>query len=265
MRDYPVMIAQINHVEPAPRRVRGLLAGETIFDTTRALYVWEKPYYPYYYIPLADVGPQLVSEDATRRTSRGLTEIFGLKAGDVHRPHAARVVRESPIDQLSGTVRFEWNSLDAWLEEDEEVFVHPRNPYVRVDALRSTRTVRVELEGVVLGESSSPIMVFETGLPTRYYLNRTEIDFEHLIPTATVTECPYKGMTSGWWSVRIGGVVHPDLAWSYDFPTRQLLPIAGLVAFYNERVDLFVERGVNSSDLKPISSRQQGGRRTESQ
>jgi uncharacterized protein (DUF427 family) len=241
MRDYPVMIAQINHVEPAPRRVRGLLAGETIFDTTRALYVWEKPYYPYYYIPLADVGPQLVSEAAIRRTSRGLTEIFGLKVGDVHRPRAAKVVRESPIDQLAGTVRFEWNGLDAWLEEDEEVFVHPRNPYVRVDALRSTRTVRVELEGVVLGESSSPIMVFETGLPTRYYLNRTEVDFEHLIPTTTVTECPYKGTTSGWWSVRIGDVVHPDLAWSYDFPTRQLLPIAGLVAFYNERVDLFVE------------------------
>ena len=93
----------------------------------------------------------------------------------------------------------------------------------------------------MLGESSSPIMVFETGLPTRYYLNRTEVDFEHLVPTATVTECPYKGTTSGWWSVRIGDVVHPDLAWSYDFPTRQLLPIAGLVAFYNERVDLFVE------------------------
>jgi len=151
------------------------------------------------------------------------------------------VGRESPIEQLSGTVRFEWSALDAWLEEDEQVFLHPRNPYVRVDALRSTRSVRVELEGVVLGESSSPVMVFETGLPTRYYLNRTEIDFDHLIPTDSVTICPYKGLTGGWWSVRVGDVVHPDLAWSYDFPTRELLPIAGLVAFYNEKVDLFVD------------------------
>jgi uncharacterized protein (DUF427 family) len=84
-------------------------------------------------------------------------------------------------------------------------------------------------------------MVFETGLPTRYYLNRTQIDFEHLIPSATVTECPYKGTTSGYWSIQIGEQVHRDLAWAYDFPTRQLLPIAGLVAFYNEQVDITLD------------------------
>jgi uncharacterized protein (DUF427 family) len=164
-----------------------------------------------------------------------------LRVGDIHRPHAARVLRDSPLDGLSGTVRFEWAAVDAWFEEDERVLVHPRNPYVRVDALRSTRTVRVELEGTMLGESSSPIMVFETGLPTRYYLNRSELDFTHLIPTDTVTECPYKGTTSGYWSIDVGGTVHPDLAWTYDFPTRQLLPIAGLIAFYNERVDIFLD------------------------
>jgi uncharacterized protein (DUF427 family) len=138
-------------------------------------------------------------------------------------------------------VRFEWAALDAWFEEDERVFVHPRSPYVRVDALRSTRTVRVELDGAVLGQSSSPIMVFETGLPTRYYLNRSEINFDHLVATDTVTECPYKGTTGGYWSARVGAEVHADIAWSYDFPTRQLLPIAGLVAFYNERVDIIVD------------------------
>ena len=135
-------------------------------------------------------------------------------------------------------MRFDWAALDTWLEEDEQVFVHPRNPYVRVDALRSTRNVRVELDGVLLGESASPIMVFETGLPTRYSINKTEIHFEHLLPTDTVTECPYKGTTSGYWSVRVGDVIYPDLAWSYEFPTRQLLPIAGLIAFYNEKVDI---------------------------
>ena len=211
MRDYPAMIAEINRVEPAPRRVRGLLAGTTIFDTTQALYVWEKPMYPQYYVPLDDVGPQLVSEGKSRRGSRGLVEIHGLRVGEMHRPHAAKVVRDSPISQLTETVRFEWDALDAWFEEDEQVFIHPRNPYVRVDALRSTRSIRVELEGVVLAESSSPIMVFETGLPTRYYLDRTEVDFGHLVPTDTVTGCPYKGTTSGYWSVRVGDVARSRL------------------------------------------------------
>ena len=101
--------------------------------------------------------------------------------------------------------------------------------------------MRIELDGVVLAESRSPVMVFETGLPTRYYLNRTEVDFTHLVASDTVTACPYKGTTSGYWSVRIGDEVHPDLAWAYDFPTRELAPIAGLVAFYNEHVDVFVD------------------------
>ena len=131
--------------------------------------------------------------------------------------------------------------MDAWFEEDEQVFVHPRSPYTRVDALRSGRPVRVELDGVVLADAGSSVMVFETGLPTRYYLSRTDVDFAHLIPTGTVTACPYKGTTSGYWSVRAGGTVHADLAWSYDFPTRQLLPIAGMIAFYNEKVDTILD------------------------
>jgi uncharacterized protein (DUF427 family) len=131
--------------------------------------------------------------------------------------------------------------MDAWFEEDEQVFVHPRDPYSRVDALRSTRHVTVELDGMVLADSSSTVMVFETGLPTRYYFNRTEVDFGHLEPTDTVTACPYKGQTTGYWSVRSGDTLHKDLAWAYDFPTRQLLPIAGLIAFYNEKVDISVD------------------------
>jgi len=85
------------------------------------------------------------------------------------------------------------------------------------------------------------VMVFETGLPTRYYLDRTDLNFTHLLPSDTVTACPYKGTTSGYWSVHLGDRIHPDLAWSYDFPTRQLLPIAGLIAFYNEKTDIYLD------------------------
>jgi uncharacterized protein (DUF427 family) len=239
--DYPKMIVPAGHVEPVPRRIRAVLAGEVVLDTVNARYGWEWPAYPQYYIPAADVRPGLlVDEEHAGTLLFGTARRHGLRAGDVHRPGTARVYGEDAAGGLAGTVRFDWDALDAWFEEDEEVFVHPRSPYTRVDALRSTRGVRIELGGLVLAESSSPVMVFETGLPTRYYLNRTEVNFEHLRPAPTVTACPYKGRTTGYWSVQAGETLHQDLAWSYDFPTRQLLPIAGLIAFYNEQVDVIV-------------------------
>jgi uncharacterized protein (DUF427 family) len=239
---YPKTITPIDHIEPVPRRIRAVLGGEVVLDTTRALYVWEWPAYPQYYIPVADVRPGvLVDEHHAQKLHRGTARRHGLRVGQVTRPGCARVYTEDALEGLAGTVRFDWAALDAWFEEDEQVFVHPRSPYSRVDALRSTRTVRVELDGLVLAQSSSPVLVFETGLPTRYYLNRTEVNFEHLVPSDTVTACPYKGQTTGYWSVRSGEALHKDLAWAYDFPTRQLLPITGLIAFYNEKVDVFVD------------------------
>jgi uncharacterized protein (DUF427 family) len=239
VRDYPQSIAPVGHVEPVPRRVRAFLGGVPVLDTTEARYAWEWPNYPQFYVPLDGVAPGvLIDEDTEEKRPLGPARRHGLRAGGVERPGAAWV----PTDgELQGTVRFEWKALDAWFEEDEEVFVHPRNPYSRVDAIRSSRTVRVERDGVLLAESSSPVLVFETGLPTRYYLPRTSLNLAVLEPSDTVTECPYKGRTSTYWSVRAGGRLHPDLAWSYDFPTRQLLPIAGLVAFYNERTDISLD------------------------
>jgi uncharacterized protein (DUF427 family) len=239
MPDYPQMLVPVDHVEPVPRRIRAILAGEVVLDTTKALYVWEWPNYPQYYVPIGDVNRALlVDEQHSARLHRGSARLHGLRVGQVVRPSSARLYVDGTV---AGAVRFDWDALDQWFEEDEEVFVHPRNPYTRVDALRSTRRVRVELDGALLAESSSPVMVFETGLPTRYYLNRTEVNFSHLVPTETLTACPYKGRTSSYWTVQVGDATYPDLAWAYDFPTRQLLPIAGMIAFYNEKVDLTVE------------------------
>jgi uncharacterized protein (DUF427 family) len=241
-RDYPQMLAQADHVEPAPRRVRATFGGEQIFDTTRARYVWEWPHYPQYYIPADDIDSRfLVDEHHEQHLRQGTARRHGLRAGGLDQPGTVRVFGDDAIDGVAGTARFEWNALDAWYEEDEQVFVHPRNPYVRVDALRSHRHVRASLEGVTLAETTTPVLVFETGLPTRYYLPRTALEHRVLEPSDTVTDCPYKGRTSAYWSVRIGDTVHRDLAWSYDFPTRQLLPIAGLVAFYNEKVDISLD------------------------
>lgn len=241
-RDFPAAIAEIDHVEPVPRRVRAVLGGHVVFDTTRALYVWEWSYYPRFYIPLADVAPGvLVDEDHPQKLKRGTARMHALRVGGIERPAAARVYGRDAIAGLADHVRFEWDSLDAWYEEDEQVFVHPRSPYTRVDALRSTRHVRIALGGVTLAESSSPVLVFETGLPTRYYVNRTDVDFTHLEHSGTATACPYKGRTADYWSVRIGDAVHPDLAWGYDFTTPALSAIAGLVAFYNEKVNIALD------------------------
>jgi uncharacterized protein (DUF427 family) len=253
-RDYPQSVAAAGRVEPVPRRIRAVLAGQVVLDTTRALYVWEWPHYPQYYVPLADVAPDvLVDEDHFRRMRFGPVQMHGLRVGETDRPGAARVHIEGSAEGLADTVRFDWAAMDAWFEEDEEVFVHPRNPYARVDALRSSRHVRIELDGTLLAESPSPVMVFETGLPTRYYLDRTAVSFEDLEPSDTVTACPYKGRTSAYWSARIGGALHEDIAWSYDFPTRELLPIAGLVAFYNEHVDVTVDGTRLSRPTTPFS------------
>jgi uncharacterized protein (DUF427 family) len=241
-RDYPANLAELDHVEPVPRRVRAVVGGQVVLDTTRALYVWEHPYYPQFYIPVADVAPgALVDEDHPQKLKRGTARRQTLKVGGVERPAAARVYGADSVEALIDHVRFEWDALDAWYEEDERIFVHPRSPYTRVDALRSTRHIRVSLDGVTLAESSSPVLLFETGLPTRYYLNRTDVDFTRLEHSDTVTACPYKGRTSDYWSVRIGDTVHQDLVWAYDFPTAGLGSIAGLVAFYNEKVDIALD------------------------
>jgi uncharacterized protein (DUF427 family) len=242
MSGYPQPITGANHVEPAPRRIRGEVAGSWVFDTTQALYLWEWPFYPQYLIPVQDITAGMVSDGQTHQLSRGTVVSLDLRVGEVTRANAGRRYVQSTVAGIDGCVRFDWDAIDAWFEEDEQIFVHPRSPYVRVDALRSSRRVRVQRDGgVLLAESNATVMVFETGLPTRYYFDRTAVDFGHLTASQTVTACPYKGQTTAYWGAEIGDVQIPDLAWSYDFPTRQLLPITGLVAFYDEIVDTFID------------------------
>ncbi|WP_083208686.1 DUF427 domain-containing protein [Mycobacterium malmoense] len=235
------MAAARGRVEPAPRRVRGYLGDALVFDTTAARYVWEVPYYPQYYIPLADVrGEFLRDEDHPQRVQFGPSRLHSLRAAGETHASAARVFDADGDGPVAGTVRFEWDAL-RWFEEDEPIYGHPRNPYSRVDALRSHRHIRVQLDGITLADTGSPVLLFETGLPTRYYIDPTGIAFEHLEPSPTQTLCPYKGVTSGYWSVRTGTGLQPDLAWTYHYPLPAVGQIAGMVAFYNEKLDIVVD------------------------
>src|SRR3954453_19626666 len=164
-------------VESSQKRVRAYLGGELVVDTTRPLLVWEIPYYPAYYFPLADVRAELVPEDGepAHSPSRGDARTFTVRAGGHEAPRAALRYEDSPIEELRDLIRLEWDSMDAWFEEDEEVFVHPRSPYTRVDILPTSRHVRISLDGVTLAESTKPMILFETGLPARYYIPRTHV------------------------------------------------------------------------------------------
>src|SRR5207248_11041170 len=147
-----------------------------IADTSDALYVWEVPYYPHYYLPIAAVRDGVLDPTATttRSPSRGTATHFTVKAGGKTAVDAAWTYPDSPIEQLRDRVRLDWPAMDNWFEEDEEVFVHPRDPYTRVDILHSSRRVRIEVDGVILAESDHPTLLFETGLPRRTYLPKID-------------------------------------------------------------------------------------------
>ena len=184
-----------------------MFAGEVVADTTDALYLFETGHLPRYYFPIADVRADLLREsDHTSHCPRkGDARYWTIVAGDRESPDAVwaypEVIEGCP--DITGYVSFYWNRVDAWFEEDDEVFVHARDPYKRVDVLRSSRHVVVRIDGEVIADSQRPLLLFETSLPTRYYLPRLDVRADVLLPSSTTTRCPYKGVAE-YHSVRVG-------------------------------------------------------------
>jgi uncharacterized protein (DUF427 family) len=239
-------------VERSPKRVRVLLGGELVADTTAALLVWENSHYPVYYIPASDVRAELVPAGTAAEPRLGDAEILTVKTANAIAEGAARRYPDSPADQLRNAIRFDWNSMSEWLEEDEPVYKHARSPYTRVDILASSRRVRVEVDGVTVAESGSPRILFETGLPPRYYLPLSDIRMDLLRPSASSTVCPYKG-TASYWSLDTGKGLHEDLVWTYRAPLPESQKIAGLGCFYNEKVDIYVDGVLQERPNSPFS------------
>jgi uncharacterized protein (DUF427 family) len=228
-------------VEQGAKRVRVYLAGRLVADTRRPFLVWEIPYYPTYYLPSADVLAKLTpTGDTEHSPSRGEAEILDVGVDGATAAGAARRYPDSPLEPLRDLVRFNWAEMGEWLEEDEPVYTHPRDPYTRVDILASSQHVRVEIDGVTVADSVRPHILFETHLPPRYYLPLSDVRTELLIPSDTTSHCPYKG-TAGYWSVDAGHGVHPDLVWIYRSPLPESQKVAGLACFYNEKVDVYLD------------------------
>jgi uncharacterized protein (DUF427 family) len=228
--------------EASNKRVRVFLAGECFVDTDDALYVWEGPFYPQYYLPLADFrdGALVPTSTTAHSPSRGTATYYTVRAGGRETVDAAWSYTDSPLEALRERVRLDWDAMDSWFEEDEEIFVHPRDPATRVQILPSSRHVTVAVEGLVVADSHRPYFLHETGLPRRTYIPKLDVRMDLLVPTQTTSQCPYKGRAS-YWSVTVGDQVHEDLAWSYPTPRRESEAITGLVCFYDELVDLTVD------------------------
>jgi uncharacterized protein (DUF427 family) len=231
-------------IERAERRIRGFFAGQLVVDSRDALRVFEPRRLPVYYFPTGELRMDLLKP--TQHTLESGTE-SGTLRWDLE--VEGRVVQNAAwgFDDPDGEraalrdhVAFYWNQMDSWFEEDDEVFVHPRDPYHRVDVLNSSRHVKVVVEGEVVAETRRPRLLFETGLPTRYYFSKLDVRLELLEPTDSVTACPYKGQAR-YWSVRVGDRVLKDLVWSYPTTIPECPKIENLLSFYNEKVDLYVD------------------------
>ena len=248
--------------ERSDKWVRAFVGDVTVVDTRAPLLFYEERFpVPNYAFDAADVRTDLLQPSTTEAPRQ---PFFFLPKGPVAQwydlnvdgrtiPHAAWT-RDAP--ELEGLLILSWQPgvLDRWLEEEEEVFGHPRDPYKRVEALASSRHVVVSLDGVVLGDTTRPVLLFETSLPTRYYLPREDVNFDALSPTSNTSMCPYKGFAEEYWDVT-GHPEVPNLAWSYARPFPAVEKIKDRVAFYNEMVDTTVDGVPQQRPVSVFSSR----------
>jgi uncharacterized protein (DUF427 family) len=191
----------VAYIEPFRRRVRATKDGRTVIDSERVLLVHRQGRPPTYAFPTGDVeGPPTEPEPDT-----------------------------------TGYVTVPWDAVDSWFEEDEEVFGHPRNPYHRVDHLRSRRQLRVEVGGDTLVDTDETMAVYETSLEPRLYVDPRFVRMDLLVMSATHTYCPYKG-TASYWSARVGDEAVEDIAWSYEDPLPEFAPLQHLLSFDEARV-----------------------------
>jgi uncharacterized protein (DUF427 family) len=233
-----------------PRHVRGIKDGETVVDSRRVHMLHESRHLPVWYFPEQDVRMDLLRE--TQHTThcpwKGDTRYYAI--GDVEKAAWTYPEPIPGMERLKGLVAFHFGALDEWLEEDEQVIGHPRDPFHRIDVNRSSRHVKVTLDGETLAESDRPLVLFETGLPTRWYLPREDVNMDLLQPSETRTTCAYKGHAE---TFSFGE--HDDIAWTYPEPAWEVEPIRDRIAFYDEFVDIELDGEPQERPVSPFSRR----------
>jgi uncharacterized protein (DUF427 family) len=210
--------AEITFVEDHGPRVRALKDGQTVVDSYRARLVYRTGSLPQYAFPAEDV-----------------------------------TIEAEPEPALDGYVRVPWAGVDRWLEEESEIVVHPHDPYHRIEVLDSSRHVVVRVNGEPVAESRAPRILYETGLPPRYYLSRADVHPELLPEHDLRTGCAYKGFAR-----YFGAAGAEAVAWTYEQPLREGEPIRDRICFFQERdeVELTVDGEVQERPRTPWSGSQ---------
>lgn len=259
--------------EPSPKRIRALAGGATWADTTAAMVVWEpRRIVPGYAVPEADLDAELLPAGPAPQAEAHAVAV-NAEVGDVLDPRSPFSVRSTageavslrrgsqvldgagfrPADpQLAGYVILDWSAFDQWLEEDDEVFAHPRDPFKRIDVRSSSRHVVVSVDGVVLADTTRAKLLFETYLPTRTYVPREDVRMELLVPSDTSSWCAYKGHAR-YWSAQVNGELRQDLAWSYEEPLSDGVEVKDRITFFDEKVDVTVDGKPRPRPLSPWS------------
>jgi uncharacterized protein (DUF427 family) len=232
------------YFEDSPRWIRARLAGETVVDSRSAKLLHEHGHLPVYYFPVGEVRADLLepTDHSTHCPFKGDASYWSVRVGDRVAENAVWGYLD-PIEgapALAGYRAFYWDRMDEWLEEDEPAIVHARDPYHRIDVLDTSRHVRVSLEGQLLAETRRARVLFETGLPPRWYFPPEDVRRELLVDSDSTSGCAYKGFAS-YWSVQLGETLDDDLVWTYREPRRDAERVRDYLAFFNERVDLEVD------------------------
>jgi uncharacterized protein (DUF427 family) len=251
------------YLEPTPKRIRVEVGGQVIADSRRAMMLQEGGAQPLYYFPPEDVRSEFL-EPTDRHThcpKKGDASYYTIRAGGEEVENGAwyypEVLPGAP-DGLKGLIAFYFNRMGRWLEEGEEIGVHPRDPYHRLDVVATDRHIRVSLEGRLLAETDRAMALFESSLPARWYIPREDVVAE-LEPSDTVTHCPYKG-EAHYYSVRLNGAGNgdgaadgTDLIWYYDEPLPEASRIEGLLCFFNEKADIELDGELQERPASPWS------------
>ena len=253
------------YFEDSPRRIRGVLAGETVVDSSRAKLLHEHGHLPVYYFPLEDVREELLerSDHFTHCPWKGEASYWTVRVSDREAENAVWGYLD-PLEgapPLAGYRAVYWSAMDEWYEEDELAVGHARDPYHRVDVVDSSRHVKVSLNGETLAESTRTRALFETGLPTRWYFPAEDVNMELLEPSDKQTTCAYKGFAS-YWSVRVNGELDEDLVWTYRDPRHDAERVKDRLAFFNERVDVAVDGQLEERPVTQWSKEGHGSRVT---
>jgi len=231
----------ILYLEDVPKRIRGVLAGETILDTRRGKMLHETAEFIQWYVPLEDIRTGVLEPSDKRASDRfkGEATFYHVHVGERSERDAAWSYDQPPqgASALRGGVAFDFDRLDAWFEEDDQIFGHPRDPYHRFDCRRTSEHIVVRVGGETIAETHRAIKLFETGIPPRYYIPLDDVKGEALAPSETRTLCPYKGEAT-YYTVRGGASTETDGAWTLPDPYGEAIAVLGHVSFWGDKTEI---------------------------